>query len=80
MVGEEKPKRRRLSDIEEGLRAKGTIGCHCLCPILHPNQRDICIGAAQRNVKLTKLPGIATTADTTTISVSMCEPCAAIHA
>ena len=80
MVGEEKPKRRRLSDIEDDLRAKGTIGCHCLCPILHPDQKGICTGAAQRNVRLTKLPGIATTTETTTISVSMCELCAAIHA
>jgi len=74
-----KRKRRRLTDIEDELLVKGTIGCHCLCPILHPDQRGICTGAAQRNVKLTKLPGLSTT-KTTTISVSMCEPCAAIHA
>jgi hypothetical protein len=68
MVSEGKRKRRRLEDIEADLRAKGTIGCHCLCPILHPHQRGICTGAAQRNVKLYD------------VAVSMCEPCAGIHA
>jgi len=72
MVSEEKPKRRRLKDIEDGLRAKGTIGCHCLCPIIHPGKVGICTGAAQRNVPLLK-------GTDTPIRVAMCESCAAIH-
>jgi len=71
--------RRRQVDIEAELKAKGTIGCHCLCSILHPNQPGICTGAAQRNVSLQKLPGIGPNTKTTIINVSMCEPCAAIH-
>jgi len=73
MVSEEKRKRRRLVDIEADLRNKGTIGCHCLCPILHPGKVGICTGAAQRNVSLFK-------GKAQQIQVSMCEPCAAIHA
>ena len=72
MVNEGKRKRRRLSDIEDDLRAKGTIGCHCLCPILHPSKVGICTGAAQRNVPLFK-------DQNQQINVSMCEPCATIH-
>jgi hypothetical protein len=73
MVEEGKPKRRRLEDIEAGLRAKGTIGCHCLCPIIHPHKPGICTGAAQRNVSMFKGTDIQ-------VEVSMCEPCAALHA
>ena len=72
MVNEEKPKRRQMADIEAELRAKGTIGCHCLCPIIHPNRPGICTGAAQRNVSLFK-------GQDQQIQISMCEPCAAIH-
>ena len=65
-----KRKRRRLEDIEADLRAKGTIGCRCLCSILHPGaQFGICTGAAQRNVMLFKGPSVK-------VEVSMCEPCA----
>jgi hypothetical protein len=73
MVDEEKRKRRRLTDIEEDLRTKGTIGCHCLCPIIHPHKPEICTGAAQRNVPMFKGTDIQ-------IDVPMCESCAAIHA
>lgn len=64
--------RRRLTDIEADLRDKGTIGCRCLCSILHPHKPGICTGAAQRNVLLYKGQSIQ-------VDVSMCEPCAAIH-
>lgn len=64
--------RRCLKDIEAELRAKGTIGCKCLCSVLHPYKPGICTGAAQRNVLLYKGQSIQ-------VDVSMCEPCAAIH-
>ena len=72
MVSKEKPKRRKLSDIEAELRDKGTIGCRCLCPILHPGVFDICRGAAQRKVSLFK-------GQDQQIQIAMCEPCAALH-
>ena len=70
---EAKPKRRQMKDIEADLRAKGTIGCRCLCSILHASRPGICTGAAQRNVRLFKEPSLQ-------VEVSMCEACAAIHA
>ena len=73
MVDEGKRKRRHMADIEADLRAKGTIGCRCLCPVLHPGKPGICTGAAQRNVRMFKDTHIQ-------FEVSMCEPCAALHA
>jgi hypothetical protein len=61
--------RRSTEEIEAPMRAKGTIGCRCICPILHPDVRAVCTGGAQRNVLLYKGPGI-------TVEVSMCEACA----
>ena len=71
-MSKEKPKRRKLADIEADLRDKGTIGCRCLCPILHPSKVDICMGVAQRNVSLFKGQSLQ-------IQVAMCEPCAILH-
>jgi hypothetical protein len=64
-------KRRTIEEIEAPLREAGTIGCRCLCSILHPSVLDVCTGAAQRNVSLLKTQSIR-------VDVSMCEPCAAI--
>ena len=72
MVNKEKPKRRKLADIEADLCAKGTIGCHCVCPILHPGEVGICTGAAQRNVSLFK-------GQDQQIQIAMCESCAALR-
>lgn len=64
-----KRKRRRLVDIEADMRAKGTIGCRCLCPILHPDRFGICTGGNQRVVTLYLGPSVH-------VEVGMCEPCA----
>jgi hypothetical protein len=65
-------RRRTIEEIEAPMRAKGTIGCRCLCAVLHPARVGICTGAAERNVPLR---AEWNTPDGKVVDVSMCEAC-----
>ena len=63
-------RRRNLAEMEARMREQGTIGCRCLCAVLHPAEHGICTGAAERNVLLRKEGNV-------TVAVAMCAACVA---